>query len=44
MVAARPGIAFVEFETDPQAMVAMQGLQGFAVRGTHAINITYAKR
>ena len=47
MVEARPGIAFVEFDNDMQASVAMQGLQNFkvpAVGTTTPMNITYAKQ
>ena len=29
MVPGRPGISFVEYESDVQSTVAMQGLQGF---------------
>jgi hypothetical protein len=43
MVAARPGIAFVEFESEPQAAQAMS-MNGYSVKGTHAISVTYAKR
>ncbi len=44
MVEARPGIAFVEFDNDMQASVAMQGLQNFKVTPTNPMNITYAKQ
>ena len=43
MVEARPGIAFVEFENDMQASVAMTGLQSFKITPTNAMAITYAK-
>lgn len=43
MVEARPGIAFVEFENDMQASVAMTSLQSFKVTPTNAMAITYAK-
>ncbi len=43
MVEARPGIAFVEFENDMQASVAMTGLQAFKITPTNAMAITYAK-
>lgn len=43
MVEARPGIAFVEFENDMQASVAMTGLQSFRITPTNAMAITYAK-
>lgn len=44
MVEARPGIAFVEFENDNQAGVAMEGLQGFKILPTNAMNVSYAKQ
>jgi len=44
MVDAKPGIAFVEFENDMQASVAMSGLQGFKVTAQHPMKITYAKK
>lgn len=44
MVEARPGIAFVEFESDHQATVAMSGLQSFKIDPSHAMQITYAKQ
>ena len=44
MVDARPGIAFVEYENDMQASVAMQGLQGFKITPANAMQITYAKQ
>lgn len=40
----KPGIAFIEFETDLQAGVALSGLQGFKVTPQHAVSIIYAKR
>ena len=42
-VEARPGIAFVEFESAPQAGVALAGLQGFKVTPTHAMALSYAR-
>jgi hypothetical protein len=44
MVEARPGIAFVEFENEMQASVAMSGLQGFKITPTNAMAISYAKQ
>lgn len=44
MVEARPGIAFVEFENDMQASVAMTGLQSFKITPTNAMNVSYAKQ
>lgn len=43
MIAARPGIAFVEFEAEAQAAVALS-MNGYTVQGTHTITVTYAKR
>lgn len=44
MVEARPGIAFVEFEDEDKATVAMAGLQGFKITATNALTISYANR
>ena len=44
IVDARPGIAFVEFENDMQASVAMSGLEGFKITPEKAMAITYAKQ
>ena len=44
MVEARPGIAFVEFENDMQASVAMTGLQAFKITPANAMGISYAKQ
>ncbi|KAG2439882.1 hypothetical protein HYH02_010512 [Chlamydomonas schloesseri] len=44
MVEARPGIAFVEYENEMQSGTAMQGLQGFKITPTNAMNITFAKQ
>ena len=43
MIPAKPGIAFVEFEGEMQATVAMTGLQGFKVTPQNAMKITYSK-
>lgn len=42
-VPAKPGIAFIQFETEMQASVAMTGLQGFKITPTNAMKITYSK-
>ncbi|KAJ4750037.1 U1 small nuclear ribonucleoprotein A [Rhynchospora pubera] len=44
MIEAKPGIAFVEYENEMQATVALQGLQGFKVTQQNAMLITYAKK
>jgi U2 small nuclear ribonucleoprotein B'' len=43
-VAGRPGIAFVEFDNDAQAGVAMGALSGFKLDPTHAMQVNYAKQ
>lgn len=43
MVEAKPGISFVEFESDMQSSVAMAGLQNFKVTPQHQMQITFAK-
>ncbi len=44
LIEARPGIAFVEFDSEPQAAAALAGLQGFKVDEDHAMALSYAKR
>ena len=44
MVPQKPGIAFVEYEDDVQATVAMQGLQGFKLATDKAMQITFARQ
>ena len=44
MVPARPGIAFIEFESEHNAGQALTGLQGFKVKDTHSMSITFAKK
>lgn len=44
MVPSRPGIAFVEFENEAQAGVALNNLQDFKVTPTHPMHISYAKQ
>jgi U2 small nuclear ribonucleoprotein B'' len=43
MVEAKPGIAFVEFQTEMQAGVALTGLAGFKITPTHSMAVTYAR-
>lgn len=43
MVDARPGIAFVEFETDQQSSTAMAGLQNFII-AEKPMSLTFAKQ
>ncbi len=44
LVPARPGIAFIEYESDVQSTVALGGLQGFKITPTNLMKISYAKR
>jgi len=44
MVEAKPGIAFVEFESETQSSVALSGLQGFKINPTHSMTLSYAKK
>ncbi|KAH9423894.1 U1 small nuclear ribonucleoprotein A snf [Dermatophagoides pteronyssinus] len=44
LVPGRHDIAFVEFETEYQAGMAKDSLQGFKISPTHSIKITYAKK
>ncbi|XP_006638647.1 U2 small nuclear ribonucleoprotein B'' [Lepisosteus oculatus] len=44
LVPGRHDIAFVEFESEGQAGVARDALQGFRITSTHAMKITYAKK
>ncbi|PSC70739.1 U2 small nuclear ribonucleo B -like isoform B [Micractinium conductrix] len=43
MIPSKPGVAFIEFETEMQASVALSGLQGFKITPQNAMTITYAK-
>ncbi|PSC73755.1 U1 small nuclear ribonucleo A [Micractinium conductrix] len=43
MVAQRPGIAFVEYSDEGQAVLALQGLQGFKLATDKPMSITFAK-
>jgi len=42
MVEAKPGIAFVEFESELHSGGALAGLNGFKISQTHSLHITYA--
>ena len=44
LVPGKPGIAFIEFESELQSGVALSGLQGFKVTPQNAMRIIYAKR
>ena len=44
MVEAKPGIAFVEFDSDTRSAVALSGLQGFKINPTHSMTLSYAKK
>ncbi len=44
MVEAKPGIAFVEFESELQSGVALSGLVGFKITPQHVMAVTYAKQ
>jgi len=44
MVSGKSGIAFVEFENDIEAGVALNGLQHFKITPTHLMVISYAKK
>lgn len=44
MVEAKPGIAFVEFDSETRSAVALSGLQGFKINPTHAMTLSYAKK
>jgi U2 small nuclear ribonucleoprotein B'' len=37
-------IAFIEFDTEEQAGVALTGLNGFKITPTNSINVTYAPK
>ena len=42
MVEAKPGIAFVEFESELHAGAALAGLNGFKISAQHSLAITFA--
>lgn len=44
MVDARPGIAFIEFDSDLSATTAMAGLQNFKITPEKAMMLSYAKQ
>ncbi|KAG7637949.1 U2 small nuclear ribonucleoprotein B'' [Arabidopsis thaliana] len=44
MIDAKPGIAFVEYEDDVQASIAMQPLQGFKITPQNPMVISFAKK
>lgn len=44
MVEARPGIAFIEFDSDLSATTAMSGLQNFKITPEKAMMLSYAKQ
>ncbi|TWW59140.1 U2 small nuclear ribonucleoprotein B'' [Takifugu flavidus] len=44
LVPGKHDISFVEFESDVQAGVAKDALQGFRITATCAMKITYAKK
>lgn len=44
LVPGKHDIAFVEFESETQAGVAKDALQGFRITATCAMKITYAKK
>jgi RNA recognition motif-containing protein len=43
MVEAKPGLAFVEYDSEPSATQAMSGLQGFSISQGFNLRISYAK-
>jgi hypothetical protein len=44
MVDARPGIAFIEFDSDLSSTTAMTGLQNFKITPEKAMQLSYAKQ
>jgi U1 small nuclear ribonucleoprotein A len=44
MVPGKPGIAFVEYETELESSVAMRSLQHFKITPEHLMLISYARR
>lgn len=44
LVSGRSDIAFVEFENEVQSRTAKDALQGFRIKPTHAMNISFAKK
>lgn len=43
MDAARPGVAFVEFDTAENATTALNGLQGYKLTPEHTLKLSYAR-
>lgn len=43
MVEAKPGLAFVEYDSEQSATQARSALQGFTIAAGHALRISYAK-
>jgi RNA recognition motif-containing protein len=39
----RPGLAFIEFEDEPHATLALKALNGFKLTSTEALKLTYGK-
>jgi U2 small nuclear ribonucleoprotein B'' len=44
MVPGKQGIAFVEFNSEMEAAVAMTGLQHFKITPTHLMVVSFAKK
>jgi RNA recognition motif-containing protein len=44
LAAGQERVAFVEFETEDQATIALQGMQGFRISETSQLIIVYAKK
>lgn len=44
MVPGKKGLAFVEFGDDAQAAIALQGLAGFKLTPTAALQVAFAKK
>jgi U2 small nuclear ribonucleoprotein B'' len=44
MVPGKPGLAFVDFESEQQAGIALTGLQGFKIGASHEMVLSYAKK
>ena len=44
MVPGKKGIAFIEFQDQIQAGIALQQLNGFALSGTETLHLTYGKQ
>jgi U2 small nuclear ribonucleoprotein B'' len=39
----REGLAFVEFDDEPHATLALERLHGFKLTATHTLKLTYGK-